>query len=546
MSEKSPIRQIIDLFGLHDIAAELDAEFAAQGGIEGVLSGNVPPTPPPQPNPALGIPDPPLAAGVVRYAVADERGGETRPISPLGVETTSVSAAGGPAWRVAMTMSEQGTPVQWEAVMRAADLRPLAYLTEFSLLRFEGTAVGEWLYVSSDLARKHGGGTSRRRIPEWAFVSPASLWAALAAAPLERGWSASVHLLHRTPPHESAFVPLRMEVVGEERLRTAIGEVDCWIVTAEGSLDANTVSARIWVSRGEPARRAVVRVLERREGGTRTRRYEIESMRRDGDDASRGQRAEPRAAPPAPPAPDAPFSVEISVARPDAGSIESVRLKRGRTGHTSPEQKREIVERGLERVPPLELLRARGEVGPHTPAAAIARYERERADYAADMLAYLELVEARQDVLNRTIVVQLRVGPRAGPKRPTYLRLVVPPGVVALPQGESYPLDQPHPPVPVTAPLEKSRKRLVRRLVVVRERYEGLVPSERFEGPDGSTVVVLGPAEASLDDPAFFRVSFEFPTWEQVAPFTVEYDVSAEGADPMHGTFRVGAVLDAS
>jgi hypothetical protein len=308
--------------------------------------------------------------------------------------------------------------------------------------------------------------------------------------------------------------------------------VDCWIVAAEGSEDGNAVSQRCWVSRSEHARRVVMRVLEQREGGARTRRYEIASLRRGGAGAS---------APPA--TSDEPArldSLEIDVRQPVARSIESIVLKRYRRA-TTPEKRREIVERGSEHVPPLELLRAQGRVTPHTPPEAIARYERERAEYAEDMIAYLELNDAKSEVHDRTVFLELRVAPPVDEPRPTYLRLTVPPGVQVRLHDEDFHLRQPDYPVPITAPLEKRRKRFVRTLVLTRSRSPGDLPKERFTAPDGSTIVVEGPAPASRNAFMYVHVGFTFESWERIAPFTVTYDISAEGAEPVRGTFRVGA-----
>ena len=541
MKDENALRALLNALGISELSkelaselAELDSEFASVGGLDGVLAGREPAPPPPRPNPALAMPDPTLASRVVEYAVVDEREGSTHPVSPVTVETRAVSAAAGPAWRVAMTMTEHDTPVNWDVVMRAADLRPITYSIGWSLLQFEGRTIGDHLYVSSDLAPKHGGGTRRRSLPEWAFLSPASLWVMLAAAPLDRGWSADVHLLNRTPPDREGFVPLRLRVVGEERLRTATGEeVGCWIVAIEGSADGNTVSQRCWVSRGDPARRVVVRVLEQKEGGARTRRYELASLQRGGAGESASRAASDEPAPP--------DSLEIDVRRPEARSIESIILKRGRYGRVvTPEKRREIAEGGSERVPPLELLRARGDVTPHTPPEAIARYERERTEYAEDMIAYLELNDAKNEVHERTVFLELRVAPPVDETRPTYLRLTVPPGVQVRLHGEDFHLHQPDYPVPITAPLEKRRKRLVRRLVLTRSRSQGDVPKDRFTAPDGSTIVVEGPAPASRSAFMYVHVGFAFESWEQVAPFTVTYDISAEGLAPVQGSFVVG------
>ena len=183
---------------------------------------------------------------------------------------------------------------------------------------------------------------------------------------------------------------------------------------------------------------------------------------------------------------------------------------------------------------------------PGTPPEAIARYARERAEYEQDMRAKLELTNVWNDHNERRIRVTAIVRVESHEPRPTYVRLMVPTRVGIELHGESHHVDNIDAPLPLTAPLEKGRKRFIARVHATRERFEGQYPAEKFVAPDGSNVAVLGPAPVSRESLMEFGFRFAFASWEDIAPFTLTYDISAEGMETVSGTIRMGTkVADA-
>ena len=359
------------------------------------------------------------------------------------------------------------------------------------------------------------GNTSRVLLPETAFVTLTSLWTALAAAPLERGWSAGVHLFQKLADHDWRFLPLSLDVTGEERVRTPFGVFDCWIVTARGTVGSRTVNDRYWVSRGDPALRVVAQGHEGRRDGS-TRRYQLANLRR---------------APTASPAPSPTASASLKL-QPRASyemPPERILMKRGGMGRYSAQRIEEMLVKSMERIPTIESLRAAGKVPPGTPAEAIARYVRERAEYEEDMRAKLELNNVWNDHNERRCTLTAIVRVESDEPRSTFVRLSAPSRVgIELP-GDSYHVDNINSPLSLSAPLERTRKRFVARVHATHERFEGQYPSEKLVGPDGSNVVVLGPVPTSRTSWMAFDLTFAFARWDDVAPFTLTYDISPEG-----------------
>ena len=63
--------------------------------------------------------------------------------------------------------------------------------------------------------------------------------------------------------------------------------------------------------------------------------------------------------------------------------------------------------------------------------------------------------------------------------------------------------------------------------------------SEKLVGPAGSNVVVLGPVPTSRTSWMAFDLTFAFARWEDVAPFTLTYDISSERLGSVTGSVLV-------
>ena len=550
MTDASQLKKFLDALGLSaleqfvdtDLAKELEAEIAGLGGVDAVLEDKLPAPPPPQPNAALGFPDPPIAAGDITYACSDDENGTVRQVPSLEVTTRVDVMDGMPVWRTRWKVDDHGLALEHEEIVRAADLRLLRHRGGSQFFRVSAFVAHDEVHVSTEMVTGKIKRESRKvRLPETAFTILPGLWAALAAAPIDRGWSTLVHLDRKITKDQWRYLSVRLDVAGEERIVTPAGTFDCWVIDARGASGEPEVNDRYWVSRGDPFERVVARAHEWQPLEGSTRRYELARMRRPpgdaGDATARPSSMAP--VPPAEPPPPAVATLELLTRDPYVPSVSSIPMKRGTPG-IPPEEVRRLVAESMERVPTIERLRAEGKAHDGTPAEAIARYERERAEYEEDRRARIEMHEAWVDHHHRRRNVQAVVRLESDQARATHVRLTVPPGVGIALLGEDGRIEDAHPPLPLTATLDKRRRRFVARIEPTHGSRDAKPPAERFTAPDGSTVVIFGPAPASRTSPMYFSFTFAFASWEEVKPFTLAWDIAAEGLPSVTGSLRIG------
>lgn len=289
MSDAPQVKKLLEAYGLEFLLdmvdkkaiGEVEAEIAELGGVESVMSDKLPPAPPPQPNPAFGTPGAQMTAGTSNYRCTAQHppevhDGHILDVGPVEIIARSDTAEGEPVWRIDMRRVDDGMSFHHNVIVRGADLRLIRHEAGTPMRVFTGFVAGEWAYIRVKVGT---GKAERERLPEAAFASLWTLWAGLAAAPLGAGWSTSASLYLKVSTFDWRFIPIRLEVSGEERVTAPAGTFDCWIVSAHGAGERGKVDDRYWVSRGEDGTRVVVRAEEQRRAGT-TRFYELTSFDR--------------------------------------------------------------------------------------------------------------------------------------------------------------------------------------------------------------------------------------------------------------------------
>ena len=613
MSDAPQVKKLLETYGLEflmdlvgkDAIAEVEAEIADLGGIDNVMSNKLPPPPAPNANPAFGLPGAPMTAGTARYRCTEQRppeihGGHISDVGPVEIITQGDTLDDEVVWRIDMRRVDNGLSFHHNVLVRAADHRLIRHEAGTPMRVFQGFVAGDFAHIR---VKGGMGKAARDRLPEPAFASLWSLWTALAAAPLGAGWSTSANLLLKVSTFDWRFIPVRLEVSGEERVTVPAGTFDCWIVNAVGKGETVEVDDRYWVSRATNRMRAVVRAHERRHADL-TRFYELASLDSITSDPAKAPAPEtPSSPPPAAPSgertadelrarrhevdrlvneipaasdpmirdilrlcaatgrmdlfaglvekleevgssearpsptPSASLRVTLADARTTLDSIPLRADPRSTASHEDiAERAREIVRR----IPSLAELQESDNVLPGTPHEAVARYEREMREYGEDVRAMLALEAAWADYFGRRVVLFVTVTIDSDEARPTRARLTVPSGIgIELPH-EELGFERAVPPLPMKAPLDQTRSRLVPRLVPVRQYQAGQVPVERYSTPDGSTVLVVGPASVSRSADMVLQFAITFASWNSVKPFTLRYDISAEGVTAVSGSVQIG------
>ncbi|HJU68893.1 MAG TPA: hypothetical protein VJ650_11705, partial [Gemmatimonadaceae bacterium] len=313
MSDAPQVKKLLEAYGLEFLLdmvderaiGEVEAQIAELGGVDSVMSDKLPPPPPPQANPAFDTPGAPVTAGTAKYRCTEQHppevhGGHISDVGPVEIITRNDMVDGEPAWRIEMRRVDNGLSFHHSVIVRGADLRLIRHEARTPMRVFTGFVAGDWAHISV----KGGlGKADRERLPEAAFASLWSLWTALAAAPLGAGWSTRASLYLKVSTFEWRFIPIRLEVSGEERVTVPAGAFDCWIVTAQGEGDKGKVDDKYWVSRGESGTRVVVRAQEQTRTGI-TRFYELTSLDRLTASPETTVPEAPASPPPAAPAPE--------------------------------------------------------------------------------------------------------------------------------------------------------------------------------------------------------------------------------------------------
>jgi hypothetical protein len=167
--------------------------------------------------------------------------------TPDGDGTLRISNAaveGAPAWRVEhvarLTGDSGQRRVEAETLyVTQRELRPLTrvvHVTPFS--RFSQITIRQRFVGDSVLGEMTTDGGVRRPIarrlsPTFGpYLSDALAPFALAGVPLSPGWRASVSIVGWAVVSSDVFFSATLEVIGEERLATPAGAVDCWKLRA--------------------------------------------------------------------------------------------------------------------------------------------------------------------------------------------------------------------------------------------------------------------------------------------------------------------------
>jgi len=175
-------------------------------------------------------------------ARAELPGGGSQDLGTRQVTVTGTTVDGAPAWLVVNAMKIEGESAVDSVLMGAADLRPISRRAVFGQAKLTIDVQGSVLAGSL----KSPGGTGDISIPmaERAFLNYYALHTAARTWPLALGWRGTARVLELNG--RSELTPVELVVEGDERVRVAAGEFDCWRVHVTGS---GGIDERWWVSK---------------------------------------------------------------------------------------------------------------------------------------------------------------------------------------------------------------------------------------------------------------------------------------------------------
>lgn len=199
-----------------------------------------------------------LSAGTRVYQLSLVRPGQA-PMA-LGVRTvqvTDATMAGVPGWLIAESRMGSAVPTSDSLWVTRSDLSPQRWMATIDRTQLAASFTHDSVYGAVQSYR--GRSSFSAGIPPGALLTGGMVERVAELLPLRLGYraSASLLLLEMGTPRA---LPAELLVLREERVRTAGGDVDCWVL----SLRAGVMEERLWVSKDAPR---VVRVEQTVAGG---------------------------------------------------------------------------------------------------------------------------------------------------------------------------------------------------------------------------------------------------------------------------------------
>jgi hypothetical protein len=193
-----------------------------------------------------------LRPATIKYAQFERRsGGVRRQIGSESVELTATRIEGRDAWRV-LQRRQIGDTVHVETLYadratlrtlgRTIRVQPYLHYSGITVRqRLVGDSLTGWMQTDSGLGRP----IARHLLPRYApYLSDALAPMLLGGTSLARDWRGSFSILGWAVRNGDVSFPVRLRVVGDERVTTPAGTFDCWTVAVDASIGMQTYWVR--------------------------------------------------------------------------------------------------------------------------------------------------------------------------------------------------------------------------------------------------------------------------------------------------------------
>lgn len=187
-----------------------------------------------------------LIPGQFVYETVLERDASSTALGTRTVSEMQSTYAGMPTWLLMETRTGDAVPTVDSLFADIATLHPIHWGSSISRARLSAEFRGDTAY----------GGTSapagRRSMivsmPPGTIVSGPMLETTLRLLPLQSAWEDSTATLSVTL-NGATTLPTRLSVIGEDRVRVAAGQFDCWVVAIHAG---DTARGLYWVTKTDP------------------------------------------------------------------------------------------------------------------------------------------------------------------------------------------------------------------------------------------------------------------------------------------------------
>ncbi len=186
-----------------------------------------------------------LRPGQFVYETSLERNATTTVLGARTITVARTTYNAAPAWLLLETRSNDGIPATDSLLTDVTGLHPLHWSSTQGRARLGAEFRGDTVFAGTAAP------SSRRSIvtviPSGTMVSAAMLETALRILPLQTAWEDSTAALSITLSN-TAVVPTRFTVIGEDRVRVPAGTFDCWVV----AVHADASRGLYWVTKQDP------------------------------------------------------------------------------------------------------------------------------------------------------------------------------------------------------------------------------------------------------------------------------------------------------
>jgi len=191
-----------------------------------------------------------LDAGALRpcqfiYDTTLERNSTTTVLGSRTISATRTTYNAMPAWLLLETRSNDGIPSADSLITDVTGLRPLHWSSAQGLARLGAEFRGDTAFGAT--AAPSGRRSIVAVVPSGTMISSAMLETALRLLPLQTAWEDSTTALSITLGNTS-IVPVRLAVIGEDRIQVPAGTFDCWVV----AVHADAARGLYWVTKRDP------------------------------------------------------------------------------------------------------------------------------------------------------------------------------------------------------------------------------------------------------------------------------------------------------
>jgi hypothetical protein len=185
-----------------------------------------------------------LRPGQFIYETSLERNSTTTVLGTRTITAARTTYNAAPAWLLLESRTSDGIPSADSLFADVTTLHPLHWSSTQGLARLAAEFRGDTVFGGT--AAPPGRRSIVAVVPSGTMISSAMLETALRLLPLQTAWEDSTTALSITLGN-TAVVPARLTVIGEDRVRVPAGTFDCWVV----AIHADPARGLYWVSKSD-------------------------------------------------------------------------------------------------------------------------------------------------------------------------------------------------------------------------------------------------------------------------------------------------------